>query len=84
MAFRKTFEGIQLGRDSEGVNCQDGARARRDCAFHGSGVEIERHGIHFNENRRGAYLKDGVNHGHEGKRGKDDFIAFAHTKREQS
>ena len=54
-----------------------------DRALDGGGVEIERDGINLSEDRRRAHLKHGVGHGHESKRGNDDFVALAHSERKQ-
>ena len=83
MALRKILERIHLSRDAECVNRKDGAGARRDCAFNGSGFEIERDGIELDEDRRRAHLKHRVDHGYEGKRGDDDLMALAHPESEQ-
>ena len=39
---RNDPERIDLSGNAEGVNGQDGACARSDCALHGGGVEVER------------------------------------------
>ncbi len=83
MALRKLLERVHLSGDAEGVDCKDGAGARRDCALHRVRVQVKREGIDLNEDRHGAHLKYGVNNGHESERGDDDLMALADSKREQ-
>ena len=74
---------LHVRRNAEGVNDQNGARARRNGPLHGRRIEIERDGIDLGKDRRRATLEHGVSHSYKGERGHDDLVALADAQRKQ-
>ena len=71
------------GRNAEGVNDKDGARARGNGLLDGGRIEVERDGIDLGEDRCCAGLEHGVGHGNKCERGNDDLMPPAYSQREQ-
>jgi hypothetical protein len=80
---RNLLQRIDFGRHAEGVNHQDGARARRNRPLHAVRIKIQSDGIDFGEDRRSTHLKHRIGNGHKGERGNDDLVAFAHPQHQQ-
>jgi hypothetical protein len=78
------FQGVHVCGDAEGVNDEDGSGSGRDGLLYDVGREVERDGVNFSEDWRGANLENCVGNGDEGEGWDDDLVEGADAQGEQS